>query len=133
MSAQGRPKRECRSAQREGSPMSLKLTIFVAALASAPVAFGQTMYKCQDGAKTIYSDRPCLEGVEVKRISPTGGPTREDLARDRMKARADEQRVATERAAEKRAAPTVAGSEPRAGAAPASAPKATATPASHPK
>ena len=127
MSAQGRPKREYRSAQREGSPMGLKLTIFVAALASAPMAFGQTMYKCQDGARTVYSDKPCLEGVEVKRIAPNGGPTREDIARARMKARADEERAATEKTAAKRNAATVASSEPRIGATPVSSPKATAT------
>lgn len=118
------------SAKRVGSPLSLELAILVAALASAPMAFGQTTYKCQDGGNTVYSDRPCLAGVEVKRMAPNGGPTREDLARARMKARADEMRGSAEKQAEKRSAAATATSATATVGALTKAPKAPAAAAS---
>ena len=66
--------------------------IAAAFLVAAPVS-AQTMYRCQDLGKTIYSDKPCLNGDEVKQIAPNGNPTPEYLARLRMKRRADEQRA----------------------------------------
>jgi hypothetical protein len=66
--------------------------IIVAVVIAAP-ASAQTMYRCLDLGKTIYSDRPCLNGDEVRQIAPNGNPTEEYLARVRMKNRADEQRA----------------------------------------
>ena len=60
-------------------------------VAAAPVP-AQTMYRCHDVGKTIYSDKPCLNGEEVKQMQPNGNPTAEYLARLRMKGRAEEQR-----------------------------------------
>ena len=71
------------------------LGIIIAALAIASPASAQTMYRCLDLGKTIYSDKPCLNGDEVRQIAPNGNPTAEDLARARMKTRADEQRAIT--------------------------------------
>jgi hypothetical protein len=65
----------------------------IAALAIASPASAQTMYRCLDLGKTIYSDKPCLNGDEVRQIAPNGNPTAEQLARSRMKTRADEQRA----------------------------------------
>lgn len=50
------------------------------------------MYRCQDGTKVIYSDRPCLTGVEVKRLAPNGGQTREDMEKARMRAKVEEEK-----------------------------------------
>lgn len=55
-------------------------------------AAAQTMYRCQDGAKVIYSDRPCMAGVEVKRLAPGGGPPREEVEKARMKAKVEEEK-----------------------------------------
>ena len=45
-------------------------------------AHAQTMYKCQNAnGKIEYSDRPCWSGSEVKRMTPTGGPTQEEVER----------------------------------------------------
>ena len=75
--------------------MKYTLGIVVAALAIASPASAQTMYRCLDLGKTIYSDKPCLNGDEVRQIAPNGNPSAEDLARARMKNRADEQRAIT--------------------------------------
>jgi hypothetical protein len=74
--------------------MNYTIGVVVAALAlvSLPVS-AQTMYRCQDLGKTIYSDKPCLNGEEVKQIAPNGNPSNEYLARLRMKQRAEEQRA----------------------------------------
>ena len=75
--------------------MKPTLAIAIAALAMAitsPVS-AQTMYRCVDLGKTIYSDKPCLNGDEVKQIAPNGNPTAEYLARLRAKQRADDQRA----------------------------------------
>jgi hypothetical protein len=74
---------------------SMKHTIgmVIAALVIASPASAQTMYRCLDLGKTIYSDKPCLNGDEVKQITPNGNPTPEYLARLRMKDRVDEQRA----------------------------------------
>ena len=56
-------------------------------------AHGQTMFKCHDQGKIVYSDKPCLNGVEIKQLRPDGGPSAEELGRARMKARAEEQRA----------------------------------------
>ena len=73
------------------------------ALALASPAFAQTMYRCDDGGRTIYSDKPCLNGIEVKQLTPLGNPTSEQLARARMKERANEQRAMTAAKAERAA------------------------------
>jgi hypothetical protein len=69
--------------------------IFAALLVAAP-ASAQTMYRCHDLGKTIYSDKPCLNGDEIKQLQPNGNPTPEYLARLRMKDRIEEQRARVE-------------------------------------
>ena len=84
--------------------MKYTLGIVVAALAIAIAspASAQTMYRCLDLGRTIYSDKPCLNGDEVRQIAPNGNPTAEYLARLRGKDRADEQRaIAAARAAKR--------------------------------
>jgi hypothetical protein len=73
--------------------MKPTFAIVAAALVMAAPAAAQTMYRCHDLGKTIYSDKPCLNGDEVKQIAPNGNPTEEYVARMRGKARADEQRA----------------------------------------
>ena len=73
--------------------MKPTFAIVAAALVMAAPAAAQTMYRCHDLGKTIYSDKPCLNGDEVKQIMPNGNPSEESLARLRGKARADEQRA----------------------------------------
>ena len=75
--------------------MKTTFGIIVAALVIAAPATGQTMYRCHDLGKTIYSDKPCLNGDEVKQLAPNGNPTEEHIQRVRAKARADEQRALT--------------------------------------
>ena len=71
------------------------LGIVLAALALATPASAQTMYRCLDLGRTIYSDKPCLNGEEVRQLAPNGNPTEEQLARSRMKTRVEEQRAIT--------------------------------------
>lgn len=52
-------------------------------------AGAQTIYKCQLNGRIQYSDVPCWQGYEVKRMAPDGGPTAEDRARARMRLDAD--------------------------------------------
>lgn len=54
------------------------------------LAFAQTLYRCQEGAKVTYSDRSCSAGT-VKRISADGGPTIEEreAARARLHCQVD--------------------------------------------
>jgi hypothetical protein len=73
--------------------MKPTLAWLAAALFIATPAAAQTMYRCQDQGKTIYSDKPCLNGDEVKQLQPNGNPTSEYLARMRMKNRVEEQRA----------------------------------------
>jgi len=65
--------------------------VFAVLVIAAPVG-AQTMYRCHDLGKTIYSDKPCLNGDEVKQLQPNGNPTNEYLARLRMRDRTEEQR-----------------------------------------
>ena len=76
--------------------------IAIAALVIATPLSAQTMYRCSDLGKTIYSDKPCLNGDEVRQIAPNGNPTAEYVARQRGKARAEEQRAITAERAAKR-------------------------------
>ena len=71
------------------------LGIVIAALAIASPASAQTMYRCLDLGRTVYADKPCLNGDEVRQIAPNGNPTAEELARSRMKDRLDQQRTIT--------------------------------------
>ncbi len=82
--------------------MKRTLGMVIAALAIASPASAQTMYRCLDLGRTIYSDKPCLNGDEVRQIAPNGNPTAEHLARSRMKDRMDEQRAITAARAAKR-------------------------------
>jgi hypothetical protein len=82
--------------------MKHTLGIVIAALAIASPASAQTMYRCLDLGRTIYSDKPCLNGDEVRQIAPNGNPAAEYLARSRMKDRLDEQRAITAARAAKR-------------------------------
>lgn len=61
------------------------------ALTTASVS-AQTMYKCQVNGKIEYSDKPCFNSNEVKRIAPDGGPTPEDRARALMRLNAERAR-----------------------------------------
>jgi hypothetical protein len=70
--------------------MRLTIGALAAALLMVHPAHAQTMYKCQDGGRTIYSDKPCWDGVEVKRMTKTGAPTPEEIAKAQMRARAQE-------------------------------------------
>ena len=67
-------------------------------------AHGQTMFKCHDQGKIVYSDKPCLNGVEIKQLRPDGSPSAEELGRARMKARAEEQRALNAERAKARSA-----------------------------
>jgi len=60
------------------------------------------MYKCQDGNRIVYSDKPCYEGVEVKRMTASGGRTPEDIAKAQMKAREQERVAAAANTAKKK-------------------------------
>ena len=91
-----------RRSPRTRDNMKHTLGIIVAALALASPASAQTMYRCLDLGRTIYSDKPCLNGDEVRQIAPNGNPTEEYLARTRKKERADEQRAITAARAAKR-------------------------------
>ena len=82
--------------------MKHTLGMIIAALAIASPASAQTMYRCLDMGRTIYSDKPCLNGDEVRQIAPNGNPTAEYLERARMKTRVDEQRAITAARAAKR-------------------------------
>lgn len=64
--------------------------------AIAVTAQAQTMYKCQNNGRIEYSDRPCWSGTEVKRMTPSGGLTPEDVERARMRAAAEQVRVAAQ-------------------------------------
>ena len=75
--------------------MKPTFAIVATALVMASPVSAQTMYRCHDLGKTIYSDKPCLNGDEVKQIAPNGNPTAEFIARVRGKERADEQRAIT--------------------------------------
>lgn len=80
--------------------------------ATVCAATAQPMYRCSDGGKTTYSDRPCVSGNEVKRIAADGGPTPDDVARARMRAQNDRNRHAANAAA----TPTLEEASTRAGA-----------------
>ena len=82
--------------------MKRTVGLVIAALAIAAPASAQTMYRCLDLGRTIYSDKPCVNGDEVRQIAPNGNPTAEHLARLRMKDRLDEQRAITAARAAKR-------------------------------
>jgi hypothetical protein len=86
--------------------MKHTIGLVIAALAMASPATAQTMYRCLDLGRTIYSDKPCLNGDEVRQIAPNGNPTAEHLARLRRKDRQDEQRTVTATRAAKRDAET---------------------------
>ena len=75
--------------------MKATFAVLAAALLLAAPSSAQTMYRCHDLGKTIYSDKPCLNGDEVKQLAPNGNPTEEYVGRVRAKARADEQRAIT--------------------------------------
>ena len=82
--------------------MKYTIGLIIAALAIASPASAQTMYRCLDLGRTIYSDKPCLNGDEVRQMVPNGNPTAEHLARLRMKDRVEEQRAITAARAAKR-------------------------------
>src|SRR5580704_16591633 len=75
-----------------GAPM-MRHVLWLGCLVAAGFADAQTMYRCEINGKVEYSDKPCMEGVEVKRIAPDGGPTPEDRARAQMRVRAEQQRL----------------------------------------
>ena len=82
--------------------MKPTFALMVAAVVIAAPVSAQTMYRCHDLGKTVYSDKPCLNGDEVRQMLPNGNPTPEYLARLRMKARVEEQRAMNASVAAKR-------------------------------
>ena len=82
--------------------MKPTFALMVAAVVIAAPVSAQTMYRCHDLGKTVYSDKPCLNGDEIKQLSPNGNPTPEYLARLRMKSRVEEQRAMNASVAAKR-------------------------------
>lgn len=84
--------------------MKPTLALIVTAFFVTAPASAQTMYRCHDLGKTIYSDKPCLNGDEVRQLQPNGNPTPEYLARMRMKGRIEEQRAQNAAVAAKREA-----------------------------
>lgn len=62
------------------------VAVFIGAmlLTTWTTASGQTLYRCQEGKKISYSDRPCAGGAE-KRISADGAPTAEERAAARAR------------------------------------------------
>jgi len=82
--------------------MKPTFALMVAAFVIAAPVSAQTMYRCHDLGKTVYSDKPCLNGDEIKQLSPNGNPTPEYLARLRMKSRVEEQRAMNASVAAKR-------------------------------
>jgi hypothetical protein len=82
--------------------MKHTLVMLATAVALVSPVSAQTMYRCEDLGRTIYSDKPCLNGKEIKQLTPNGNLTREQLERVRMSARAEEQRAITAAKAVKR-------------------------------
>ena len=87
---------------RTPNHMKHTIGIVIAVFAIASPAAAQTMYRCLDQGRTIYSDKPCLNGDEMRQIAPNGNPTEEFVARARMKDRLAEQRAITAARAAKR-------------------------------
>jgi hypothetical protein len=71
----------------------IRLTPLFGCVLVAGSLHAQTMYRCEDNGKVEYSGKPCMEGVEVKRLAPDGGPTPEDRARAQMHAKAERERI----------------------------------------
>ena len=92
------------------------LAVLICTFVIAHGAAAQTMFKCQDGSRVVYSDKPCFEGIEVKRMTASGGRTPEDIAKAQMKAREEERNSA--RAAKAAASAAAANSKAKAPAAP---------------
>ena len=109
----------------------MRIMLAIGLLSTACCVSAQTMYRCQDGDRTVYSDKPCWSGVEVKRMLPSGGQTPEDKARAQMRLQAErDKEIAAQRAAK----------EARSGQVPAkdivktaAGPSTTGTPAAAPK
>jgi hypothetical protein len=78
----------------------IRLTLLLGCLLATEASFAQTMYRCENNGKVEYSDKPCTEGVEVKRLAPNGGPTAEDRARAQMHAKAEHERLEAQERAE---------------------------------
>lgn len=63
----------------------MRQTLLLILIGTLPVlANADAVYRCQDGGKVAYSDRPCANGQE-RRIRTDSGPTDEDLARARAR------------------------------------------------
>jgi hypothetical protein len=63
----------------------VRQTLLLILIGTLPVlANADAVYRCQDGGKVSYSDRPCANGQE-RRIRTDSGPTDEDLARARAR------------------------------------------------
>ena len=92
----GGPRRRGGAAQ--GLPAATLALAILLGCTLALTAHAQTMYKCQNASGRIeYSDRPCWSGAEVKRMTPTGGPTQEDVECARMRAAGEQQRAAEQK------------------------------------
>lgn len=81
----------------------MRFCVLLLTLAVTTTASGQTIYKCVVDRRVQYSDVPCRDGVEAKRMAPDGGPTPEDVARARMRVQRDlaeqrQQEMAAQRA-----------------------------------
>ena len=78
----------------------IRLALLLGCFLATGSAYAQTMYKCQVDGKIEYSGMPCAEGVEVKRLAPDGGPTREDRARAQMRIKAEQEHAEAQNRAE---------------------------------
>src|SRR5262249_11418159 len=72
--------------------MKYTIAIVMAALAIAAPASAQTMYRCYDLGRTIYSDKPCLNGDEVKQMAQHANPPKKRGGRGGKNARGEERR-----------------------------------------
>lgn len=125
------------AAARSGPRLSLRAISrwapLLLGLAVAVPAHAQTMFKCENAAGKIeYSDRPCWSGTEVKRMTPTGGPTKEEIERVRMRAAVQEREAQQTRKAAQ-AQPVAPGANTVAGAAPKDGQGAQGTPGNPPQ
>ena len=62
------------------TPMRKQLSMAILCLASQAAAAG-TIYKCKDGGKTSYHDRPCGHGAVVLKVQAAPAPAPEALQR----------------------------------------------------
>ena len=65
-------------------PLRWKLLVGVMLILGADASLAQSIYRCEAGGKTTYSDRPCESG-SMRKVSPDGQPTAEQRAAARAR------------------------------------------------